>query len=127
MLGMSSVAEARHDGSYFTFLFRVKGDDQAQKPGKSSVGPSRSGDGRSDRAKTNDRGRGSASPSPNNKQSSTETNGFGSAVEQMIGHCEEQATELRNASLDVVTRAVQPTVDQRNALEIIRSTAADAA
>jgi hypothetical protein len=115
MLGMSSVADARDDGSY------------SQKLRKSSVGPSRGGFGPSDRAKADDRSRDSASQTTNSKQSSTEITGFGSAVEQMIGHCEEQAAELRKASLDVVTRAIQPTVDQRNALEIIRSIAAEAA
>jgi hypothetical protein len=150
MLGVSSIAEAGHDDSYWSYLYRVKGEDQAHgtlgrsvrpcdwlfggrcpesgaKPGKSSAGPPRSGAGPSDRAKADDRGRGSASQTSNSKQSTTETNGFGSAVEQMIGHCEEQATELRNASSDVVTRAIQPTVDQSNALEIFRSTAVEAA
>jgi hypothetical protein len=150
MLGTSSIAEARHDGSYSSYLYRVKGEDQAHgtlsqsvrpcdwlfggrcpesgaKPRKSSVGPSRSGAGPSDRAKADDRGRGPASQTPNSKQSSTGTNGFGSAVEQMIAHCEEQATDLRRTSLDVVTRAIQPTADQRNALELIRNTATEAA
>jgi hypothetical protein len=45
----------------------------------------------------------------------------------MIGHCEGQATELRQTSLDVVIRAIQPTADQRNALELIRNTATEAA
>jgi hypothetical protein len=122
MLGASSVADARHD-----HLYRVKGEDRAQKSGKSSVGPSRGEAGPSDRVKADDRGRSSGSQTRNSKQSSSETNGFGSAVEQMIGHCQEQATELRKTSLDVVTRAIHPTVDQRNAVEIIRSTAAEAA
>jgi hypothetical protein len=45
----------------------------------------------------------------------------------MLTHCEEQATHLRKASFDEVTRAIQPTADQRNALELIRSTATEAA
>jgi hypothetical protein len=45
----------------------------------------------------------------------------------MIAHCEEQATNLRKASFDEVTRAIQPTADQRDALELIRSTATEAA
>jgi hypothetical protein len=127
MLGVSSVAEARHGGSYWRHLYRVKGEDQAQKPGKSSVGPSRGEAGATERAKADDRDRGSASQPSNGKQSSTEANGFGSAVEQMIAHCEEQATDLREASSDGVTQAIHPTADQRNALELIRSTASEGA
>jgi hypothetical protein len=128
LLAISSVADARHDGSYRTFLFSGRGeDDHAQRPRKSVVGPSRGGAAPANRARADDRDRGSASQTSNSKQSSTETNGFGSAVEQMIAHCEEQATDLRRTSLDVVTRAIQPTADQRNALELIRNTAAEAA
>ena len=127
MLGVTYVAEARHGDSYSRDLYRAKREDQAQKRGKSSVGPARGEADASERAKADDRGRGSASQTANSKQSSTETTAFGSAVEQMITHCEEQATHLRKASFDGVARAIQPTADQRDALELIRSTATEAA
>jgi hypothetical protein len=112
MLGAPSVAGARHSGSHRRDL--------------SSVGPARGEADASERAKADDRGRGSASQTSNSKQLSTETNEFGSAVEQMIAHCEEQATHLRKASFDGITQTIQPTADQRNALELIRSTATEA-
>jgi LTXXQ motif family protein len=126
MAGVSCISEARQGSSNIKYVDRPKGEDRAQKSGKSNVALSRGEASASERAKTDDRGRGSASQTSNGKQSSAETNGFGSAVEQMIGHCQEQATALRKASFDVVTQVIRPTADQSDALERIRSTATEA-
>ena len=48
---------------------------------------------------------------------------FGAAIEHMIHACDRQVVELRNMPLDAVAGMVNPTQDQREALEQIRRVA----
>jgi hypothetical protein len=47
---------------------------------------------------------------------------FGSAIDKMIGACEEQVDELKRMPFDDVNHAVQPHDNQRDALEDVRRT-----
>ena len=129
MIGMSSMAEERHDGLYWKDLYRARGDDRDRRPTPTRpvTSPSRGEANTPDRAKTADRDPGSAPSASSSYQISGEANSFSSAVGQMIGACVEQATELKKASFDVITRAIQPSDDQRDALENVRNTATGAA
>ena len=51
---------------------------------------------------------------------------FGAAIEQMIYACDRQVAELKDMPLDAVAQVVNPTSDQREALDHIRSVALDA-
>jgi hypothetical protein len=51
---------------------------------------------------------------------------FGVAIEQMIRACDGQVAELKNMPLDAVAGVVNPTPDQHDALDRIRSVALDA-
>ena len=51
---------------------------------------------------------------------------FGAAIEQMIHACDRQVAELKDMPLDAVAQVVNPTSDQREALDHIRSVALDA-
>jgi LTXXQ motif family protein len=51
---------------------------------------------------------------------------FGAAIEQMNHACDRQVAELKDMPLDAVARVVDPTPDQRDALDHIRSVALDA-
>src|SRR5262249_11203658 len=51
---------------------------------------------------------------------------FGAAIEQMIGACNGQVAELKNMPLDAVAGIVNPTPDQTDALDHIRSVALEA-
>ena len=56
-----------------------------------------------------------------------EVGDFGAAIEQMIHACDRQLAELKDMPLDAVARIVNPTPDQGEALDHIRSVALDAA
>jgi hypothetical protein len=51
---------------------------------------------------------------------------FGAAIEQMIHACDRQVAELKDMPLDAVARVVDPTLDQREALDHIHNVALDA-
>jgi hypothetical protein len=51
---------------------------------------------------------------------------FGAAIEQMIRACDGQVAELRNMPLDAVAGIINPTPDQSDALDHIRSVALEA-
>ena len=51
---------------------------------------------------------------------------FGAAIEQMIHACDRQVAELKDMPLTAVAQVVDPTPDQREALDHIRSVALDA-
>src|SRR5262249_50571266 len=51
---------------------------------------------------------------------------FGAAIDQMIRACDRQVAELKNMPLDAVAGIVNPTPDQSNALDHIRSVALEA-
>jgi hypothetical protein len=52
---------------------------------------------------------------------------FGAALDQMIGICNGQVSELRRMPFDDVLKAVQPSGEQRDALEQIKNSVHDAA
>jgi hypothetical protein len=52
-----------------------------------------------------------------------EVGDFGAAIEQMIHACDRQVAELKDMPLDAVARVVNPTQDQGEALDHIRSVA----
>ena len=51
---------------------------------------------------------------------------FGAAIEQMIHACDRQVAELKDMPLTAVAQVVDPTPDEREALDHIRSVALDA-
>jgi hypothetical protein len=53
--------------------------------------------------------------------------GFGSVIERMLRACDQQVVELKKLPLDSVAQIVQPTEDQRQALDQIKSVAHDSA
>jgi hypothetical protein len=129
LIGMSSLAEERHDGLYWKDFYRARSDDRDRRPppSRSVNSPSRGEANTLDRAKAGERDPGSTPSTSGSSQISGEANSFGSAIGQMIGNCVDQATELKKASFEVITRAIQPSDDQRDALENIRITATGAA
>jgi hypothetical protein len=74
-----------------------------------------------------DRDQKSVPRTSDNRPSRSQANGFGWAIGQMIGACEERVTELKTTPFDDVTRTVRPDEDQRDALEHIRNTMIGAA
>jgi hypothetical protein len=65
-------------------------------------------------------GTGPASDSPD------QAGDFGAAIEQMIHACDGQVAELENMPLDAVAGTINPTPDQTDALDHIRSVALEA-
>jgi len=59
-------------------------------------------------------------------ESRSPTGDFGAAIEQMIHACDRQVAELKDMPLDAVARIVDPTRDQDEALDRIRSGAFEA-
>jgi hypothetical protein len=134
MIGTSSIAEAGHHRFYWTDFYRAnfyraRSDDRDQGLPRSTIGnsPSRGEANASARAKAGDRDQGLSSSTSSSYQFSGEGSGFGTAVGRMIAGCEEQATVLKKASFGGITRAIQGSDDQLDALEHIQSTATSAA
>ena len=137
MIGMSSVAHAQHDGYYWSERYRARGsnyywrelysakgnnrDQRVTRPGN-NLSPSEAN--AADRAKS-----GVPDPAPAilKKNPSGQVNAFGVAIGQIIGACLERAEEFKKSSFESDTQIIQPSEDQRDALDRIRATVTDAA
>jgi len=137
VVGLMSAAEARH-WRYFGHYGYGRHHYQLYTRHYYDRAPDESANEQSARGKADTNGRsdalngrgppGSNSMAANRNDSAAATPvSFGAALDQMIGICSGQVSELRRMPFDDVFKAVQPSDEQRDALEQIKNSVHDAA